>query len=197
MKHLLLIFFSIFISTSSFSQLEEELSQLPFDAIKDTIQKYSYSDIEKTITAANAYILKSRSKNDLKHEWIGHNTIALSYYHNRMFKESSEQSEKNMLFAQKHNLRDQEMESLAFLSDLQLIVSDISTQLEYYENLLQLAETYKSDFYKQIAYNKIASVRDVSGDTREAINIRKKSLNFFENKTVDSTFTQKSINSKI
>src|SRR5690554_6589143 len=101
MKHLLLILFSIFISTSSFSQLEEELSQLPFDAIKDTIQKYSYSDIEKTITAANAYTLKRRSKNDLKHEWIGYNTIALSYYHNRMFKESSEQSENNMLFAQK------------------------------------------------------------------------------------------------
>lgn len=183
--------------STSLSQSEGEFSHLSFDSINDTIQKYSYTDVDRTITAANAYILKSQRENDLINEWVGLNAIAVSYYHNRMFKESSEQSEKNMHFAQKHNLREQEMESLAYLSDLQLVVSDVSTQLEYYEDLLQLAETYKSNFYKQIAYNKIASVLDVSGDTRKAINIRKKSLDFFENKTADSTFTQKSINSKI
>lgn len=114
-----------------------------------------------------------------------------------MFTEASTQSEKSLRFAKEHNLPKLEMRALALLGDLQLVVTDVSTQLEYYEKLLNLAKLHNNDTYTQMALNKIATVMDVGGELKKSIEIRKKSLAFFEEKKSDTAFTEKSKNTQI
>ena len=197
MKFFYCAFLLVISISTSFSQSEEELSRLPFDDIRDTIHKYSNNNLEKANTAANAYILKSKRDNDLEKEWLGIEAIAITYYKNRMFTEASTQSEKSLRFAKEHNLPKLEMRSLAFLGDLQLVVTNVATQLEYYDKLLNLAELHNNDTYTQLALNKIAYVLAISGDMKKAIEIQKKSLVFYQQKDVDTSFTQKSKNSNI
>jgi len=197
MRYYLLLLFTVTFISSAFSQTEEKLSQLSFDDIRDSIHKYSNNNVNKAITAANAYILKSKRDNDLENEWLGIESIAISYYKNRMFNEANAQSEKSLRFAQEHNLPELEMRALSLLGDLRVVVTNETTQLEYYEKLLKLAEAHSNDKYIQIAFSQIASLLNLSGDIKKSIKIRKKSLAFFEQKSVDTSFTQKSKNRNI
>lgn len=104
---------------SSFSQSKEQLSHLSFDAIRDSIHKYSFTDLKKALTASEAYQLKGARENDKKEEWLGMESIALIYSDFRMYKEANEQSKKTLDFAKLHKLPKLEMRALALLGDLQ------------------------------------------------------------------------------
>lgn len=195
--YLLLLLFAITFVTSSFSQSEENLSRLPFGAIKDSIDKYRYSDSLKAIQAAEAYILKGKREKDKTEEWLGMETIALTYVNFRMYNEANEQAEKLLAFARKNNLPRLEMRALSLLGFLQKVVTTVDKQLFYYNNLLNVSEEYNDDEYREIALRKIAAVLDLSGNTEKAINTYRKSLIYYQNKPLDSNFNQIRKNSSI
>ena len=179
MRYYLLLFFTFTYGFSSFSQTEVELSQLSFDAIKDSIEKYQFSNKVKAINASEAYILKGKRENDKTEEWIGMEALALTYTKFRMFKEANEQTLKTLAFAQENNLPKKEMRALSLLGDLQSIVTTVDKQLFYYNKLLKLAEANKDGQYREIALNKIATLQDLSGHTEKALAIQKKSFPWF------------------
>ncbi|PKD18820.1 hypothetical protein APR41_17595 [Salegentibacter salinarum] len=67
----LFLLFALIFGASSFSQTEEQLSQLAFDDIRDSIRKDRFSDRTKAINAAEAYILRGKRENDKTEEWLG------------------------------------------------------------------------------------------------------------------------------
>ena len=197
MRYYLLLFFTVTFVFSSFSQTEEKLSQLPFDAIRDSIHKYRFSDRHKAIDAAEAYILKGKREKDKTEEWLGMESIALIYVGFRMYEEANEQAEKTLEFAKNNNLPKLEMRSLSLLGDLQKAVTTVDKQLFYYNKLLQLAEARNDEAYRETALNKIAAVQDFSGNTGKAINTYKKSLAYYQDKPLDSNLNQIKKNSSI
>ncbi len=184
-------------TTSSFSQTETQWETLSFDAIRDSITAYRFTDVDKAKQAANAYILKGQQEGDKEEEWLGMEAIARAYYVNRDFKEANEQGLKLLLFAQENKLPKLEMRSLVFLGDLQMITTSVEKQLAYYHQLLDLAEVEKDDIYREGALNKIASVYSISGDYKKAIQIRKKSLEYYKTKAIDTTYTEIKRNSAL
>jgi AraC-like DNA-binding protein len=197
MRLFLFLFLSLVTLTPSLSQNEEQLSQLSFDALNDSILKYRFTDFDKNIQAANAYILKGQREDDKIEEWSGMESIALAYYRNRNYKEANDQGLKTLDFARENNLPKQEMRSLVFIGDLQMITTSVEVQLDYYYKLLALAEAQDDGIYREGALNKIASVLSLSGDYEKAIEIRKTTLRYYEDKPIDSTFTEIKRNSAL
>ncbi|HBY68100.1 MAG TPA: hypothetical protein DEG69_10270 [Flavobacteriaceae bacterium] len=197
MRNYLFLFFAVTLVSYSFSQTEEELSRLSFDAIRDSIHKYEFSNMPKAIKASEAYILKGKREGDKTEEWLGMESVALIYVNFRMYKEANEQSEKTLAYARENNLPKMEMRALILLGDLQKIATTVDKQLYYYNELLKLAKAQNDEQYRETALNKIASVQDLSGNTEKAIAIRKKSLKYYQNKPLDSNFTQLKKNSAI
>lgn len=197
MKHFLLFFFSIFISIPSFSQVEEELSQLSFDAINDTIQKYQFTDLKKALNAAEAYTFKGKNENDKEKEWLGMQSSILINANFRKYEIANNEAKEGLEFAKKSKLPKVEMQALLLLGDLQGIITTVEQQLFYYNKLLELAEEQKEDSYREFALSRIARVHDISGDSEKALSIYKKSLVYFQHKPIDSLFTLKDKNSNL
>ncbi len=197
MKPFLLLFFSVFLSVSSFSQSKEKLSQLSFETILDSIQKYQFSDIEKALDACEAYTLKGKRENDKEKEWLGMQSSILVNANFRKYKTANIEAEEGLEFARKSKLPKIEMQALLLLGDLQGIITTIEQQLFYYNALLELAEELEEDSYREFALSRIARVHDISGDSDKAMNIYKKSLIYFQHKPLDTTFTLKDKNSNL
>lgn len=197
MKHFLLVFFSIVISTSSFSQSKEEVSQLSFEAIKDTIQKYQFADFEKALNATAAYSLKGEREKNKEEEWFGRESEIMVYVFFRKYKKANEEAEKALDFARKNEVLKFEMDALLILGDLQGIFTSVEQQLAIYNELLALAEAADNDLYREIAFSRIARVHGISGNHQKALEINKKSLAYYQQKLLDSTFTQINKNSGI
>ena len=190
MRFYLLLFFTVTFVSFSFSQTEQELSQLSFDALRDSIHKYGFTDMPKAINAAKAYVLRGRRENDKTEEWWGMEAIAITYVKFRKFEEANEQSEKVLAFAKQNNLPKLEMQALVLLGDLQNVFSKVDKQLFYYNQLLKLAEAQNNDIYIETALLKIAEVQMLSGNTDSAISIYKKSITNYQKRPLDSSFTQ-------
>src|SRR5690554_6016436 len=190
MKHFLLFFFSIFISIPSFSQVEEELSQLSFDAINDTIQKYQFTDLKKALNAAEAYTFKGKNENDKEKEWLGMQSSILINVNFRKYELANKQAEGSLFFVRENKLTKPEMQNLLLLGDLQGILTTVERQLFYYNELLELSEELNEDSYREFAFSRIARVQDISGNSQKALSIYKKSLTHFLQKPLDSTFSQ-------
>ncbi len=189
------LFFISFISVFTVSsQTENELMSLSFDAIRDTINTYRFIESEKSLTASKAYILKAQKEGDKENEWLGMEAVALHFVTIRDYKSANEQALKNLVFARTHTLRKLELRALLFLGDLQMVVTSANEQLEYYNELLELAEAYGNDEYREAALNKIATIMDMSGDTKKAVAIRKRTLAYYQEKQLDSAYTQKDKN---
>ena len=197
MKHFLLFFFSIFISIPSFSQVEEELSQLSFDAINDTIQKYQFTDLKKALNAAEAYTFKGKNENDKEKEWLGMQSSILINVNFRKYELANKQAEGSLFFVRENKLTKPEMQNLLLLGDLQGILTTVERQLFYYNELLELSEELNEDSYREFAFSRIARVQDISGNSQKALSIYKKSLAHFLQKPLDSTFSQVKKNSNL
>ncbi|QAA82080.1 helix-turn-helix domain-containing protein [Aequorivita sp. H23M31] len=197
MRHFLLLLFALILSWSSFSQNKEQLSQLSFDALLDTIQKYQFSDIEKALDAAEAYTLKGKRENDKEKEWLGMQSSILVNVNFRKYKLANEQAENALEFVRSNKLPDLEMQVLLLLGDLHGIVTTVDQQLFYYNELLQLAEKKNDPSYREYALTRIARVHDISGDSQKALNLYKKSLEYFKHKPLDSLYTQIKKNSTL
>lgn len=197
MRFYFLLVVCLFPFFSGVAQTEKELSELTFDAIRDTIQAYRFSENEKALLASKAYILKAQRENDKENEWLGMESVALHFVRIRDYKSAHEQALKNVTFARTHALQNLELRGLLFLGDLQLVVTSANEQLEYYNELLELAKAYRNDKYREAALNKIANLMDMSGDTKKAIAIRKRTLAYYQDKPLDSAYTQKEKNNII
>ena len=179
------------------AQEKEALSELPFDAIRDTITSYRYTNSDRARSAAEAYILKAKRENDKEKEWLGMESIGLILIRNRAYEAANQQGLILLSFARKHQLEKFEMRSLSLLGDLQMIVTSADEQLRYYNELLEVAEATKNDEYREMALSKIASLLDISGDSDKAVAIRKETISFYKGKPIDTSFTQKRKNNAL
>tara|TARA_R110002072_G_scaffold7503_2_gene40309 strand:- start:33929 stop:35644 length:1716 start_codon:yes stop_codon:yes gene_type:complete len=197
MNYILFLVVSILMLLPATSQTKESLSNLPFEAIRDSINTYLYTNTEKSLTAAKAYVLKAQQENDAENEWLGMESIALNHITARDYKNANEVAVQLLEFARINNLDKLEMRSLAFLGDLQLVVTSSEEQLRYYNELLALAEARENDEYREAALNKIANIMDLSGATEKAVAIRKQTITYYQNRPIDTSYTQKDKNSAL
>lgn len=197
MKRFLLLFFSLIISIPSLSQTKEELSQLSFDAIQDTIQKYQFSDIEKALDACEAYTLKGKKENNKEKEFLGIQSSVLVNANFRKYEVANKQAEEGLDFTRKNKLPKYEMQALLVLGDLQGIITTVEQQLFYYNEGLELAEKQNDDSTRVQALSRIARVHSIGGNSEEALEVYKKSLVYYQQKPLDSTFTKLNKNSNL
>lgn len=90
---------------------------MPLDAIKDTIHKYQFSDIEKALNATAAYTLKGERENDKDEEWFGRESTIMVYAYFRKYEHAKSHGEKALAFARENNLPKLEMHALLLLGD--------------------------------------------------------------------------------
>lgn len=197
MNYFFLALLSISTVFSATSQTKESLAALSFEAIRDSINATMYSDPDTSLRVAEAYIFKAQQENNKEKEFLGLEAIAVNYIARRDYKSANAQALQMLAFARENDLRKEEMRALIFLGDLQVVVTSAQEQLAYYNQLLELAETYKNDEYREIALNKIANIMDISGETQKAVAIRKKTIAYYKNKPIDTSFTQKDQNSAL
>ncbi|OAB80149.1 helix-turn-helix domain-containing protein [Cochleicola gelatinilyticus] len=194
MKYVLLLFFVFTSIIFSYSQSDDALSQMSFDALRDTIITYEYRSQDKVITTAKAYILKAEREHNKTEQWFGMEFIGEAYYHYKLYEKANDQGEDMLAFARKNLLSELEMRSLGFLGDVQLVATTAENALLYYEEQLSLAETKNNERYQLVAINKIANVYSLIGDEEKAIAVRKRGVTYYENKPIDSSHTIKDKN---
>lgn len=193
----LLLFCFFFNFSFFFGQENTDLSQLAFDAIQDTIRKHQFTDIQKALDAAEAYTLKGKRENNKEKEWLGMQSSILVNANFRKYKLANKLAKEGLVFVRKNKLPELEMQALLLLGDLQSIITTVDQQLFYYNELLELAERENDDSYREFALLRIARVHDIGGNSEKALNIYKKSLAYFRQKPLDSTFTEIKKNSNL
>lgn len=189
MKQFFLVFFSIVISIASFSQSKEEISQLSFESISDTINKYAYSDIPKAVEASNAFIFKAKREEDKLKEWTGIYSLGSIYAQNQEFEKAHEQFEKALDFAERNKLQQEVIGSYFLGAQIQMALSNASQSLKILDKALSLAEEIDSAYWRENILEFISYILSMSGDMEKAIEIRKKTISMYENKPLDSLFT--------
>jgi len=190
MKYFLFFFFSICVFSSGNSQNSTELSQQSFESIRDSINKYTFSNFEKTIEIAEVYITKAQLDNDLKKEWLGLEAIAMTNFRHRNFQEADKLAQDLVLFAQDNQLEELEIRAHLLLGDMQTVNTTIQNRLMHYNKALELSENRSNERYREISLNRISDVLEMSGDFDKATRIRKKTINLYEEKEVDTAYTE-------
>jgi len=190
MRYYLLLFFAVTFVSSSFSQTEEELSQLSFDEIRDSINTYIYSNLPKAIKASKAYVKKAQAAGDKRKEWLGIEALGGSYLNHRELTKAQEEFEKALQFAEENQLDDFIIRSYFLGAQIQLGVPNASKALEYLYEALSIAESTDNAYWKENVMMFISNILQLSGESEKSIEIKKTSIEHYKNKPIDSTFTE-------
>ena len=185
----LLLFCFVLNSFITIGQENRDLSLQSFESITDSINKYMLNNLPKAVEASNAYILKAKREKDKKNEWKGINALGYSYERHQEFEKAQEQYEKSLSLAQQHNFEEEIIGSYMLGAIIQLAISNASNAMDLLEKSLKLAEEIDSEYWEEIVLQYTSYVLQMSGDTDKAIDIRKKSVAFYENKPIDSIYT--------
>lgn len=180
----LLLNFSFF-----FGQEKTDLSQLSFESISDTINKYALNNLTKAIEATNAYILKAKEEKDKKQEWLGVYSLGGIYERHQEFDKAQTYYKQSLSLAQANNLQEEIVGSYTLGAKIQLALSNASKAMDILEKALKLAEEIGSEHWAEVVLQYTSYVLQLSGDTQKAIEIRKKYISFYENKPIDSIYT--------
>ncbi len=184
------LLFSFFLNFSFFfGQEKTDLSQLSFESISDTINKYALNNLQKGIEATNVYILKARKEKDKKQEWKGVYSLGGIYERHQEFDKAQTYYEESLSLAQENNLQEEIVGSYTLGANIQLALSNASKAMDILEKALKLAEEIGSQYWEEIVLQYISYALQLSGDTQKAIEIRKKFISIYENKPVDSIYT--------
>ena len=170
-------------------QEKVDLSQLPLDSIRDSIQKYLYSDLTKAIQASEAYILKAKREKNLKQEYLGIEALSTSYLVHRKYVLAREHFEKTLKFAEDNKLEEQIISAHILGSQVEMLVPDASKALEQLNLALDMAEKIDNESYREGVLMQISYMLQLSGDTQQAIDIRKKTISIYKSKQLDSVYT--------
>lgn len=187
-KNLLLFCFCLNFSLL-FGQDKTELSQLSYQRIGDTINRYLVNDLSKAVDAANAYIFKARQQQDITKECEGLNALASTYERHREFKKARIQFEKVLELAQQNELKEQIIASHFLGARIELASTNAAKAIERLESGLKLAEEIDNEYWKEYILQYISYILQMSGDTEKAIDIRKESISFYKNRPIDSVYT--------
>ncbi len=190
MKQYCLSFLLFAIIATGFSQKSGALVDLPFESIKDTIDTYRFSDFSQAMVAVEAYILKAQKEDDPENEWIGLEAKASTHYLRRNFKEANQVAYEMIDFAKAYDLVTLEIRSYLFAGDMQLIATTMKTRLGLYNQALDLAEEHGDERMRERALNKIADVMEMGESYEDSRAIRKKTLEIYENKPLDTAYTE-------
>lgn len=185
-----LLFFCFFLNFSFFfGQDKVAISQLSYESISDSINKYFFTDSPKAIALADAYILKAQKENEKVKEWEGISAI-FYIYHNRIENNKAQnQFEKALNFAKRNKLEKEVIKSYILGANVQLSFSNASEALELVDTALKLAEEIGDEYLRESVLQLTSYIIQMSGDVHKAIEIRKKAILIYENKPLDSVYT--------
>jgi YesN/AraC family two-component response regulator len=189
MRYYFLLFLSFAAINVSLSQTEEQLSQLSFDAIEDSINKYMVLDLSKALKASNAYILKGKREKDQDKQWQGMAAITYSYFSHRDFNKANDQYEKLLAFAQENNLPHYVAQSYNLAGHIQMSLPNLKEAIRYYNLSLKTAENENDEIGERAALSSLSYVYRVNNDYKEALKIEKTTLQVITDKPVDSIYT--------
>ncbi|WP_347373712.1 helix-turn-helix domain-containing protein [Aequorivita sp. Q41] len=174
--------------TFFFGQQKEALSQLTYQSINDSINKYIYSNLPIAIEASEAYILKAQNEQNKKEEWQGIFNIAYIYTSYIEYDKAQTHYEKALNFATKNNLKVELTKTYVLGASIQLGLSNASKALDLADKALLLAEEIGDNLLKENVLQLTSYILQISGDHQKAIDIRKKSILIYKNKSIDSVF---------
>ncbi|AFL80787.1 response regulator containing CheY-like receiver domain and AraC-type DNA-binding domain [Aequorivita sublithincola DSM 14238] len=185
-----LLLFCFFFNCSFFlGQERTDLSQLSYEAISDTINKYLDNDIIKAANASNAFILKAKRAKDKKKEFLGIQALGSAYERNKDFDKAQEQFERALNFSQENKLEEEIISSYVLGAQIEMGLSNASNALKYLDTALSLVEQTDNEFLREGILQFISYILQLSGDVQKAIDTGKKSISIYENKAIDSVFT--------
>lgn len=189
MKNILLFLFSFALIPAAFSQTTEGLSKSSFDAIRDSINKYMFSDVQKSIGAAEAYILKGKREYNKEEEYMGMESIIWIHYSHRNLEEANEQFEKLLFFAKEHTKLKFEARAYIVAGAIQMSIPDLKEAIRYFNLSLQIAENEGDEISAQMALSNLSYVYKINGDYKKSLEIEKNILKIIANHPIDSNYT--------
>ncbi|SRX52730.1 AraC family transcriptional regulator [Aequorivita sp. CIP111184] len=172
-----------------FGQEKTELSQLSFESLSDSIQKYINTDLSKSVILCNAYIQKAIREKDKKQQYLGLEALTSTYLSHRQLQKGQEYFKKTLEFAEKNQLEEQIITAHILGAKSKMLVPDASLALDELNKALELAQKLDNDDYREAILINIAYILQLSGDTQQAIDIRKKTISIYKNKPLDSVYT--------
>ncbi len=187
------IFLTILISSASFSQ-KEKAAAGSYEGLVDSIRQYISVDYSKALKFSNQYLSKAKKENNKEKIGYGYEAILETQLYNDEAKYAKETFQNYLAYAKETKNKDLIIRAYCAGSDVELNAPNGSDALNYLNIALALAEKDKNDFLKEIVLNKMSVLHSIMGDHEKAVQIRKKTVEFFNAKPIDSTFTEKTKN---
>ncbi len=184
------LLFCFFLNCSFFfGQDKVALSQLSYEAISDSINKYVFTNLPKSLEAAEAYILKAQKEKNKKKEWEGISAICFVYISRIENIKAQEQFEKALHFAESNNLKEEIVGSYFLGARVQMGFSNASKAIALLDIALPLAEKLDGVYWRESVLQFISYILQMSGETQRAIEIQKKTISIYKSKPLDSVYT--------
>lgn len=185
-----LLLFGLLLNWSFFfGQDKTDSTQLSFESLSDTINKYMFNNLPKAVEASNTFIFKAKKENDKKKEWQGVYALGKSYERHQELDKAQEQYEKALSFAQENKFEEEVVGSYVLGASIQLGLSNASKAMDILETALKLAEEIESDYWEEYVLQFLSYIHIISGDNQKAIEIQKNAISIYKNKPIDSAFT--------
>ncbi len=172
-----------------FGQTKKELATYSFEVLKDSIQA-NYSNTDRAEVFIEAYTAKAKKEGNKKEEFKGRYFTTRFLIIDRQLVKSEANYKDLLSFAQQHDLDEETILAYDLGAFVQTSVPNYALALERFNKGLQLAEEIDNEAYREMELINISSILDNTGDKIGAIKIRRKSIALYENKPLDTLFTQ-------
>ena len=182
---------------SSFGQESSTFDNKSFGEVEKIIRETVVSDFEAATAAANYYIKKAQLENDILNEGIGIYSLGFCYLQNRKISKAHTEFETLLAFAKAHNNKELIVRAYVLGANVKLLVPEANQSLKYLNLALPISEEMEDKVWRELILSHISMLLQLTGDFEAAIDIRKKCINHFENKLIDSVYTEKIKNKTI
>lgn len=192
MRFINLVLFFLVFTTSYFAeaQVDKELYSNSFEDISDTINKYLYTDKDKSLSASRIFLKKAQEAKDSEKQYLGFEALSASYLYHRDFANADREYQNALNFVKSQNNDDLLTKAYIWGSQIQLSMPNASSALELLEKAMLLAEKTDNSLQKETITSMTASILQLAGNNEESIKIRKKIIQNFKTRNADSIFTE-------
>lgn len=185
---ILFCFFLLF-SAFAFGQIQKGLTKQPYEVLTDSVRA-NYANAERAEIFINAYITKAKQERNKKEEFNGLYLNAQFLGRNRQLAEAENEFNELLDFSIKHNLKEETILAYDLGATIQAAIPNFKVALERHNKALRLAEEINSEMYREMELIKISSLLDATGDVPAAIKIRKKTTALYQEKPLDTSYTE-------
>lgn len=172
-----------------FGQIKKAIEKQPYEVLMDSVE-VNYTNPERAAIFIDAYIAKAKEARNKKEEFKGLYLNARLLGMNRQLAEAEAQYKELLDFSIKHNLTEETILAYDIGAGIQTAVPNFALALERYNKGLHLAEEINNEVYREMELIKISNLLDVTGDVPAAIKIRKKTTALYEEKPLDTSYTE-------